>query len=319
MIHLESGLKLSQERNIQETSLTCHYAPTQSLENILVRLDSQATMVLPFRKACLLPSNLDEITIPKTFHSLEEAYLSSDDLWDYFIRTLHSSDVGVDHRATETSPLQRCASKLNEWNATFKLFFEPYSETRKYNSKEKIAISIIKISKIIGTIALETMASVDAASEKHWDDHYANFSAIITLANNIIDSSTSVEGEGGALDSFSLDTRVVGPLYFVACRCRHRILRRKAIFLLRSAKRLEGLWSSEMLAEIAEKVLVLEEGRKGDDWEFPRVDEEIPEEKRVVNVNIMFQSEDRKVELEYLWNRGQDGVEIRAQRESLVW
>ena len=45
-------------------------------------------------------------------------------------------------------------------------------------------------------------------------------------------------------------------------RCGHKILRRKAISLLRLSRRLEGLWDSYFLVQVAEKAMEIEERKR---------------------------------------------------------
>lgn len=59
--------------------------------------------------------------------------------------------------------------------------------------------------------------------------------------------------------SFCLDIGYVIPLYTVASQCRDIPTRRRAIALLRSAPRQEGLWNSLVVAKAAERILEIEE------------------------------------------------------------
>ncbi len=66
--------------------------------------------------------------------------------------------------------------------------------------------------------------------------------------------------------SFSADLGIVPPLYVVATKSRDRILRRRAIDLLRSSARREGMWDSELVARIGMWVMGIEE--EGEEAEF---------------------------------------------------
>ncbi|KAG6002378.1 hypothetical protein E4U21_003138 [Claviceps maximensis] len=59
--------------------------------------------------------------------------------------------------------------------------------------------------------------------------------------------------------SFSADLGIVPPLYVVATKCREPRLRRQAIQLLRSSARREGMWDSELAANIGQWVMHIEE------------------------------------------------------------
>lgn len=59
--------------------------------------------------------------------------------------------------------------------------------------------------------------------------------------------------------SFSTNSGVVPSLYLTAARCRDAVIRREALSLLRICDRREGLWDSNVAAEIASKIIGIEE------------------------------------------------------------
>ncbi|KAM0723163.1 hypothetical protein Q7P37_001363 [Cladosporium fusiforme] len=59
--------------------------------------------------------------------------------------------------------------------------------------------------------------------------------------------------------SFLFDMEYVSPLYLVAMKCRHPLIRRRAIAVLRRCTRREGLWDSLKAAAIAERIVQIEE------------------------------------------------------------
>lgn len=63
--------------------------------------------------------------------------------------------------------------------------------------------------------------------------------------------------------SFCLDIGYIIPLYTVASQCQDMATRRRAIALLRSTPRQEGLWNSLVVARAAERILEIE-GREGE-------------------------------------------------------
>jgi hypothetical protein len=57
---------------------------------------------------------------------------------------------------------------------------------------------------VVGDLAINTMAGGEMHSEKHWDNHYADFSKIITLANREIESCSSLRKIESTLSDLSL-------------------------------------------------------------------------------------------------------------------
>jgi tetratricopeptide (TPR) repeat protein len=91
--------------------------------------------------------------------------------------------------------------------------------------------------------------------ETAYDSHMDKFTSIITLSESLL-----VKGAiGDALPHFTFEMGLIPPLYFTAINCRHPLLRRKAVALLRQGPRREGLWDAEPVARVAERVIELEE------------------------------------------------------------
>lgn len=61
------------------------------------------------------------------------------------------------------------------------------------------------------------------------------------------------------IPSFSMRFGVVPHLYWAAARCRNPRIRRRAVHLLLSCNRREGLWDSKICGRVAERVIAIEE------------------------------------------------------------
>lgn len=91
-----------------------------------------------------------------------------------------------------------------------------------------------------------------------WDNHLAHFERIIALSalyiqaevykNPLLPSVVSLDGPG-----------IIMPLWLVSHRCRHPLLRRRALGLLRVSRRQEGMWMSTSAAVVAQKLIEIEE------------------------------------------------------------
>lgn len=105
---------------------------------------------------------------------------------------------------------------------------------------------------------------------------------------------------------FAADIGIVAPLFVVATKCRDPGTRRRAIQLLRSSARREGMWDSEMVANISAWVMNLEESEAlsmgvesyhvdGITRPIPRI---VPEEKRVTIRSVDFDLRTRVADLQ---------------------
>jgi len=90
--------------------------------------------------------------------------------------------------------------------------------------------------------------------ESRWDAHLPFFRQIVSLASKISRNTSS------PLPFFlSLEPGIALPLFLVVTRCRHPIVRRQALRLLRGLNRQEGVWNCKAAAGLAGEVLAVEE------------------------------------------------------------
>ena len=175
---------------------------------------------------------------------------------------MQSLQVPSEHTPTSTKDshaanLQICTARFGQASKAFQLFMEQSED--KLDVRGRRAADVMRICHLVASIALNSDYQKDINNDEILNNYLKEFSEIVRLATSIVDSSAD-ESLGSDALRFTLDSCVLGPLYFVAMRCRqHKILRRKAISLLRLSRRLEGLWDSCLLAEIAERVMEIEE------------------------------------------------------------
>lgn len=153
---------------------------------------------------------------------------------------------------------------LTEWeHKTLQLLS---STTRPAREASASLLLLLKICHT--TVHLTILAGVTQPdyNEASWDNHLAHFERIIALSalfiqaevykNPLLPSVVSLDGPG-----------VIMSLWLVAFRCRHPLLRRRALGLLRVSRRQEGMWMSTSAAVVAQKVIEIEEaGSRGATW-----------------------------------------------------
>lgn len=178
------------------------------------------------------------------------------------------------------------------------------------DAKGRQAANAMRICHIGASMCLMPAYQKDMDNEEVFRNHERLFSEIICLVTDIIDSSAD-ESLGGETIRFTLDGCVLGPLFFVAMRCRHKILRRKAISLLRLSRRLEGLWDSHFLAQVAEKVMEIEERKR----------DESAKQLRISDIDVQFEHEKRRALVKYIIKGCEDTLdaEIRDREDVVVW
>jgi hypothetical protein len=102
------------------------------------------------------------------------------------------------------------------------------------------------------------------------------------------------------------DSGIIGPLYVVVVLCRNPKIRRKALNLLETNPRREGVWDSILAAKAATVIMnIEEEGMEGD---------YIPEHSRLGGIKLTSDSQQRTRQLQYfIPKRGEVGAFLVRQ------
>lgn len=110
-------------------------------------------------------------------------------------------------------------------------------------------------------------------SELGWDRCLGLFERILALSTLIVRQEAASNLPG--LPVTSLDEPAINPsLWLTAVRCRHPLLRRWALAMMRSARKLDGAWMSSSAGAAAEKIIQVEEADSAPILD--RMDEWIP-------------------------------------------
>ena len=119
------------------------------------------------------------------------------------------------------------------------------------------AAKTLRIHQLVATMWLKrATVRQECATDKVMND----FETAVSLAE-AIHSLAGTREQREVLDSssFLFDMELVSPLYYVATKCRHPVIRRRAISILERTQRREGLWDSNMAAAIAKRIMLIEE------------------------------------------------------------
>lgn len=151
--------------------------------------------------------------------------------------------------------IDRCTTLLSE----FSLALQKLSESKGpfLTQKEDIAISVLQLHVLSAHVSLH-VEQLPPNFPSQWDKVIPQMKEILVLGEKVI-SSTSLDDDQRAQTTYCLDMGIVIPLYTVASQCHDPLMRRKAIALLRSTSRQEGLWNSLLVAKAAERIMEIEE------------------------------------------------------------
>ena len=194
---------------------------------------------------------------------------------------------------------------FGKWARAFQAFLDKYSATLDSTSLQGAAT--LKIHQLIATLSIESYKErgplIQETNNPSWDKYRSECEEIVNLATTIVQMqstpSSSPKASGTKAPIFSLDVNIVSPLYIIAHRCRDPVIRRRAISLLYSAPRQEGLWHSVVTAHVCEKIMLVEEAGLGE----VKTCEDIPQANRIAEVDVKFNMEGRKGYLTLIRNK----------------
>jgi hypothetical protein len=202
--------------------------------------------------------SLSEITAndnPLSFSSIEEAK----NAYEYGIclytrsRPAQLSCDQERYHATIEAHISLCAAVLSN----FYLALQKLTESRgaSVTATESIAISVLQLHLLNSYVQFHA-EFLPPTHQLPWDQFMPQMKEMVALGEKIISFTLA---NGGQTTVFCLDMGIIIPLYTVASKCRDSTIRRKAIALLRSTSRQEGLWNSWLVARAAERIVEIEE------------------------------------------------------------
>jgi hypothetical protein len=236
------------------------------------------------------PSLSDSPPADRPFDSLIEARLAADRLCKallVFIEKLQTAKADPSNvlPASWKQYGMGLKERIDAWLKAFEsLFVTRFDPGVKH--VEKLGISALKMF-MINTTIIFLMLFCD--NEVQFDSFMPHFKTVVTLGWEVVSTDqkrneAKHDGHGyhsmqeqnatgsktaaprgvsrsreHLKPSFSADLGIVPPLFVVATKCRDPWLRRQAIQLLKSSARREGMWDSELAANIGAWVMKVEE------------------------------------------------------------
>ena len=245
--------------------------------------------------------------IPTAFVSLEQARNSLDYHWNSCVEFLNKIEKNAqDAKSTGIKghgPLdtvktiemvrQHIHDTFEKWLTAFQAFLLRLG--RPLDSNGLQAARCLEISHSIANLFLRVSTVNVAHDETAWDMFTKRFEHIVNMAASVVESSIRDKSTQKKAPDFSLDMHTVGPLYAVAHRCRHPIIRRKAVSLLYAAPRQEGVWDSVLTARVAERLISIEESGLGN---ITRC-EDVPDWARISDVEVKLELQECRGTIKY--------------------
>lgn len=238
--------------------------------------------------------------IPACFTSLEEAQNSFYYHQNRFLKAtqdINNAFLNTDlvNPLIESGHLKTCSQNrdvfrktLQKWSSAFDAFLLEANATM--NSKALQGAAVLKITHRISLLNLEYHGQDSLQSSRCWDHLRRECEEIVDLATSVVNVIIQNPCNSSKKPIFSMDMNIVGPLFSIAHRCRDPLIRRRAIALLYRAPLQEGLWHSFLTAQVAEKIVKIEEAGLGE----VKSSADVPEENRITETQVQFDLQGRK-------------------------
>ncbi|RWQ94965.1 hypothetical protein C8Q69DRAFT_498780 [Paecilomyces variotii] len=237
-------------------------AVDKELVELFVRLNIQKSLFgRPLMTLNTPQGNQDSSSCRASFSTTSEARVLLDSLTERALKFIRLTKSGQDCSLTTTELLgeqTHITTALDNWSRQF----ERLTRSKRIKRSDSRGPLILKVQYLVARIWLKTCLSPD---EMVFDNHISDFEEIISIATTFINDETTNHQKKESNDScgiFCGEMGIISPLYYTALKCREPILRRKAINLISSYHRREGMWDGILYAKVAEFVMVMEEEKQ---------------------------------------------------------
>lgn len=198
----------------------------------------------------------------------------------------------------------------------FLLALQAYVESKSsyFTPKENIAIAVLQLQVLSSYVSLN-VEHLPPNDRSRWNEFIPEFKEMVALGEKIVSSTSPGNDHEGQTTSFCYDMGIIIPLFNVASLCRDPVIRRKAITLLRSTSRQEGLWNSLLIAKAAERIMEIQEGHLGE----LKTCTVGPDQAMLSGVQPIFELDGRGGRLQYIRQGQGDNAQINVVEEVFSW
>jgi Fungal specific transcription factor domain/Fungal Zn(2)-Cys(6) binuclear cluster domain len=314
LTHMESGVRMYRNWQAQNGSSGSRISSgsrhiiDKEIAQIFSRLNLQ---VLMFPDTHLLGKEFYTMNVnplidppPESFSCLKEARDRLDNCMSYvfesIIVTYFSRQDFVNHTQKLSPEYQTYRTLLSQWSRLFGAFMTSSGVDLGPENRQRARLLQIQYK-----VAIILFATGMSPQETAFDAFNSDFDSIAAMASSLVGNNQG-PGMFERTGQFSFDMGVVPPLYFTASRCRDPSIRRRALSILSANSRQEGVWSSDMLAKIAERLICIEE----DGIERVTSSHDVLATSRVSVLNATIYSEQRRILLELCRPKGNINGEL---------
>lgn len=254
-IHINAGLRL-----LHDPAAPASAPP--GLAQTLDRLDLQAMFFEDARAPYVYLSPADHAHLQSTpcgaipwpdggtFSSLDDAALVIFRLVRFFMLAAAAAEQGAMDLAGLEAAAARLSADAARWEAALAVFLASRPPARVPEGEDRM----VQVMRLYYATLQQVLTAGIVGPETRWDKCLGLFVTGVELAEEVARTTEA------AMPFFmSLEPGVATPLFLTAVRCRHPVVRRRALGLLGRMNRQEGIWNCGATGRVAEQCVMMEE------------------------------------------------------------
>lgn len=339
MKHIISGIQVlaEQEHNLLEQEGLGLGVSTGFIDKMRLLFTCLGTQAMAIEDACVDPVAVEYLQktaaehVSYTFVSTKQALADLTHLINDCIRYLTWSESYYNDPEFPNAALVSTGEKLDrrfeEWTRTYHQLLAR-SQNQNRTPSEHDALLVLRVNQLLIRIILEFKYD---RGQMLYDQMLGCFQTIISTCEDLLASEAqqrarsersppSSSGSASSQNSFGLTLGIVPALFFTCTRCRDSQTRHRALDILKSNRRRESVWDSQIVAVVAERMIQLEEEKAARYWQeqgssssaVRRTQQEgttdltissaqdVPEEARISIVHVDFLGSENSVQVSLL-------------------
>ncbi|KAK1751064.1 hypothetical protein QBC47DRAFT_392149 [Echria macrotheca] len=253
-VHIQAGLRLIQSHP--------HLDPMAELIPSLERIDLQAMFFEDVRFPYSLYKTFSPADLAQghpwppppgpDLPSLDEGAFVILSIVRRFMRIAGAAENGVLTMEEFVAAMEQVSIDTSRWEQALDhlLTTESQPAGRQSPEEERKILTM----RLYHTLLVQCLTAGALGPQTRWDKALPYFVRAVELAEAVILATPT------ALPFFlSLEPGIAVPLFLTAVRCRHPLVRRRALRLLAGMNRQEGIWNCRAAARVARECIALEE------------------------------------------------------------
>lgn len=279
--HLRGGVALID--NYTHDTQSPVYAVISQVTEQIRRLDMQAVMFL----VDWTPANIEEtfmsLALPdssngggsSTFYSLDQAADTLQILISQVMRLRNT-----EQQISPTGTMPPLPSSLKDLVlAQLETWLSLFESLLRISTYDSLSDSLVSLLRLQHTVACILLCGYGPGREMDYDNFLPQFRQCVVLADEV---AIAHQRYSSSTSTFTPEIGFIPVLYIIGAKCRHPIVRREVLRILRRQHIREAAWDSFSTARVVERVIEIEEG-----GQIIQCMEQIPVWKRIEALSFM--------------------------------